>query len=59
MCPRADPHMIPAEWRPEELRGALLSSNALHGVSSMIETNPIHNLIADLRGRVAALRGYL
>ncbi|MBU6405143.1 MAG: peptide chain release factor 2 [Proteobacteria bacterium] len=25
----------------------------------MIETNPIHNLIADLRGRVAALRGYL
>ena len=27
--------------------------------TDMIETNPIHTQIADLRGRVESLRGYL
>jgi hypothetical protein len=56
---RIDRHRISSWRRLKVLRGALLSSNALYGASSMIETNPIHNLIADLRERVAALRGYL
>jgi hypothetical protein len=39
------------------------SSSARPGATNhgpnMIETNPIHAQIADLRGRVESLRGYL
>jgi hypothetical protein len=38
---------------------ALCYPASLCTAQPMIETNPIQNLIADLRERVAALRGYL
>jgi len=57
-------HARPAQPPPARAplarrRFAIIRGRFFPGLDHMIETNPIHARIADLKDRVASLRGYL